>query len=154
MTKKQRSSSINIPHYTLVIPATPSSFPLHPRHSRYTLVIPATPSSFPRRRESIGLGTPQIKTWIPACAGMTVVIGMTVGVGDGGMAGWRDGGMAGWRDGGMAGGRGGGVGGGGGHGGQRGGDARGRGPDVGPGSEPCASSSLSLRPPLACTPAR
>src|SRR5690625_7667353 len=89
MTKKQRSSSINIPHYTLVIPATPSSFPLHPRHSRYTLVIPATPSSFPRRRESIGLGTPQIKTWIPACAGMTVVIGMTVGVGDGGMAGWR-----------------------------------------------------------------
>src|SRR5690625_5328971 len=89
MTKKQRSSSINIPHYTLVIPATPSSFPLHPRHSRYTLVIPATPSSFPRRRESIGLGTPQIKTWIPAFAGMTVMAGMpegaVMGGGDGGV---------------------------------------------------------------------
>src|SRR5690625_990686 len=41
MTKKQRSSSINIPHYTLVIPATPSSFPLHLRHSHHTFVIPA-----------------------------------------------------------------------------------------------------------------
>src|SRR5690625_5315106 len=103
MTKKQRSSSINIPHYTLVIPATPSSFPLHPRHSRYTLVIPATPSSFPRRRESIGLGTPQIKTWIPAFAGMTVMAGWR----DGGLAGWRDGGARGWGDGGPGGRRGG-----------------------------------------------
>src|SRR5690625_7931194 len=102
MTKKQRSSSINIPHYTLVIPATPSSFPLHPRHSRYTLVIPTTPSSFPRRRESIGLGTPQIKTWIPAFAGMTVMAGWR----DGGRGGEGDGGGAGWEGGGEGGGRG------------------------------------------------
>jgi hypothetical protein len=30
-------------------------------------------------------------------------LGYGIGMGDGGMAGWRDGGMAGWRDGGMVG---------------------------------------------------
>ena len=60
MTEKQRSSSINIPHHTTIIPAQ---------------ACRTTMPSFPRRRESTPTDAPTFqktsKTWIPAFARMT-----------------------------------------------------------------------------------